>query len=62
MDIQSCLYCKKEFMPRRDGRSHSFCSRDCRMHFEKAKARMNKAFRRELGLSEGTYLSKYKKD
>lgn len=49
MHSQICPFCKKEFMPRRDGRSHTFCSHACRLNTAKNRIRENRRFREEMG-------------
>jgi endogenous inhibitor of DNA gyrase (YacG/DUF329 family) len=56
MVLQKCLYCDKEFMPRRDGRSHSFCSNKCRLIHRRKAIADDMKFRRENGLRFHDYL------
>ena len=50
MELQTCPFCQKEFMPPKDGRSHTYCSRLCRVHNAKKLCEEDKKNRKEMGL------------
>jgi len=52
MEIQICPFCKKEFMPPRDGRSHTYCNRKCRVDHYKQLREEDKVNRKEMGLPQ----------
>jgi len=55
MEKKICTYCKKEFIPCADGRSHDLCSFNCyklnRIEMHKKDA----AYRAELGLEPSRF-------
>lgn len=50
MDVQICPMCKKEFMPPQDGRSHQFCTIYCMRKHGKYLHKLDREYRKELGL------------
>jgi endogenous inhibitor of DNA gyrase (YacG/DUF329 family) len=61
MANQICPYCHKEFKPRDDIQTHTYCSRRCSTKAYRERFRVNKEIRSEMGLSIAKFASKYKK-
>jgi endogenous inhibitor of DNA gyrase (YacG/DUF329 family) len=62
MHTQVCPFCKKEFMPRHDGKSHTYCSRKCALDHDDLKAHRSRLRKNNQNIPETTWISDHKKD
>lgn len=59
MANQICPYCHKEFTPRDNIQTHTYCSRKCSTQAYRERFRMNEKIRKEMGLPVTKFKSKY---
>ena len=62
MHTQVCPFCNKEFMPRSDGRPHTFCSRKCALDSDDLKAHRDRLRKNNQNIPIQPPILDHKKD